>query len=800
MLRVDALWWPTLLTAGVACFVTFLAKGGLNLESMTTTEIVLTLAAGLTVAAAVMLTPAVRSLVEGPKYGLWPVALLLAFAVLSGLSIVWSVQPDVSWQDADRLLAYSAVFGAAVALVRLAPDRWPAILGGLALAAVLVCGYALATKVFPGRLAPANMYARLQEPYGYWNAIGLTAAMGAICCMWLGARRAGHALLNALAYPAMGIVGVTLMLAYSRGALIALAIGLALWFCIVPLRLRGAAVLIVGGLGAGAVVGWDFSRHVLTTDNIALGERATAGHQLGVLLLAMVLVLTLAGIAIGFLTGRRAPSRATRTRAGAALLALIVLALVAFAGALAHSHRGFTGSISHAVDALTDPNAKPPPNTPGRLTAVASVRARYWKEALQVFDAHPALGAGADGYETARLRYRTAPLEVKHAHGFVVQTLADLGAIGLALALALLLTWMAAAGRPTHPFNRRWTSWRTWLEIPRGARPGWHRLKVGDEPGGGDPTRYNPERIGMLSMLCLVVVFGVHSFVDWTWYVPGDAFVALLCAGWLAGRGPLGATVTAAAPAGAAEPDKRSAAPIVRIPRSLGEVSPMRVGVAVAAVIAALLAAWSQWQPQRSVSASQDALAQLATSPRAALASAQTAVSRDPLSAQALITLATIQQATGEPALARATLQRAVHLQPSNPQTWLALARYNLAGEPAAALKELQAAIYLNPESIAPEAIAYGDPEAIAIQNEYIQALRASSGTAGVAATSFGQVTPRPGRSAGTVGVRRRSLGTARPSTTVIVRPGPAAAAARRAALRRRALLRLQTRTHRAAG
>ena len=47
----------------------------------------------------------------------------------------------------------------------------------------------------------------------------------------------------------------------------------------------------------------------------------------------------------------------------------------------------------------------------------------------------------------------------------------------------------------------------------------------------------------MLSMLCLVVVFGVHSTVDWTWFVPGDACVALVCAGWLAGRGPLtGAT------------------------------------------------------------------------------------------------------------------------------------------------------------------------------------------------------------------------------------------------------------------
>ncbi|HEV3320375.1 MAG TPA: O-antigen ligase family protein [Solirubrobacteraceae bacterium] len=769
--------WPTLLTAGAACLVTFLAKGGLNLESMTSTEIVLTLASGVAVAVAVVLTPAARSLVEGPKYGLWPVALLIAFTALSGLSVVWSVQPDLSWQDAGRLLAYSGVFGAAVALVRLAPDRWPAILGGLTLAATIVCGYALATKVFPGRLAPEVSYARLEEPYGYWNAIGLTAAMGAICCMWLGARRAGHALLSALAYPAMGVMGVTLMLAYSRGALVALAIGVALWLCIVPLRLRGAAVLIVGGLGAGAVVGWDFSRHVLTTDNIPLAQRATAGHQLGVLLLVMVLLLTLAGVAIGFLCGRRPLSRATRTRAGAVLLAVIALALVGLAGALAHSHRGFTGSISHTVDTLTNPNAKVPPNSPGRLTAVASVRARYWKQALQVFDANPVVGVGAAGYETASLRYRTVLLEVKHAHGFVVQTLADLGAVGLVLALALLLAWMAAAGRATHPFNRRWTSWRAWLEIRAGAHPGWRR----------SPQPYTPERIGMLSMLCLVVVFGVHSFVDWTWYVPGDAFVALLCAGWLAGRGPL-------------EPSTER----VRWPRSLREIGPMRVGVATAAVIAALLAAWSQWQPQRSVDASQEALALLTISPHGALTKAQAGVARDPLSAQALIVLSTIQQAAGEQALAKATLQRAVRLQPSNPQTWLALARHDLTSEPASALKELQAAIYLNPESIAPEAIAppYANPESVEIYDDYVQALRAT-GTARV--TGAARQRRRVGAlttagAAARLPAQTQTRTRAAVITNASARLGPAAAAALRAARRQRALRLLGTRTPRAAG
>jgi cytochrome c-type biogenesis protein CcmH/NrfG len=719
---VRGLWLPTLLIATAFCLITFYAKGGLNLESMTRTEIALTLLAGVIVATAVLVA---RS--GGPYYGAWPLGLLLAFTALTTLSIVWSVQPDTSWQESARMLAYSGVFAAGVALVRLAPRWWPAVLGGLTLAAVVVCGYALLTKVFPGSLATTDIYARLQEPYGYWNAIGLTAAMGTVGCLWLGARRSGHALLRALSYPAMGVLLLTLVLAYSRGALVALAVGLLLWFCVVPRRLRGAALLIVSSLGAGAVGAWDFSRHALSSDSVALAERTTAGHRLGALIVAMVLVLTVVGIVIGFITARSAPSLLTRRRAGAALGAAIVLVVLAFAGALAHSQRGLTGSVSHAVDALTNPNAKPPPNTPGRLTAVASVRARYWKEAFQIFDAHPALGAGAGGYATARLRYRTETLEVRHAHGFVLQTLADLGLVGLILALALMFAWMAAAGRATHPFNRRWTRWRAWLRIRSGEGPGWRRLQ------GRELTAYAPERIGMLSMLCVVVVFGAHSLVDWTWYVPGNAAVALLCAGWLAGRGPLRAVPgarahddapTTPATEAATRPLGHDFGPPLGSGRRPGYARMLVAGLVIAG---ALLAAWSQWQPQRSESARQDALALLASNPRGASAAAQAAVARDPLSAEALFTLANVQQVSGHPALARATLERAVRLQPSNPQTWLVLGRYDLTSNPSAALKELQAAIYLNPESIAPEAIAGGQGEAVEISNDYIQALRAAS-------------------------------------------------------------------------
>jgi hypothetical protein len=738
------MWVLTLLTAGILCFVGFYAGGGLRLARMTTAEIALTLGSAVVVTCALLLGPA-RERWEG----LWPVGLLLAFAGLTALSVVWSVQPDDSFKDTGRMLAYAGVFAAAVVLAGVTPQRWPALLGGVTLAAAVVCGYALLTKVFPDQLDAGDIYARLRAPYSYWNAIGLTAAIGAIGCMWLGARRAGHAVLSALAYPAMGLMLVTLLLAYSRGALVALALGLAMWFCVVPLRLRGAAVLLAGAVAAAGVVAWDFSTHALSSDNVALADRTSAGHELGGLLAAMLVVLALAGVAVGFLTGRRAPSRRTRRRAGALLVCLLAVAILGFVGALAASHRGLTGSVSHGLRSLTNPHAPIPPNTPGRLTAIGSVRARYWNEALKVFKAHPAVGAGAEGYATARLRYRTETLDVRHAHGYVVQTLADLGVVGLALTLALLAVWMAAAGRCTHPFNRRWSSWGTLADWRSGSRPRWQRWRL-----GARPAPYSPERIALLSLLCVVVVFGIHSLADWTWYVPGNACVALICAGWLAGRGPLeraGAGVPLedrdpSLPAGAADPREAAAAgprepagpgaagesaapPNTSLRERLrtGNVHPARAVVAGAVIAAALLAAWAQWQPQRSSDSSQRALALLARYPGRAEAAAQAAVSRDPLSAQALFTLATVQQATGEPLRARGTLQRAVRLQPSNPQTWLALGEYDLAGQPLAARNELAAAIYLNPESVAPEAIAAGNPEAIAIQNNYVQALRATT-------------------------------------------------------------------------
>jgi tetratricopeptide (TPR) repeat protein len=643
---------PLALAAFAAVFaaIAFEGGGGLQLGPLTRVEMAIDVAAGVLVSAAVIVGGHTRKL-----WGGLTLILMAALVVVTALSISWAVEPSEAWQEANRTLSYLATLGAGVALVRLFPRRWTALLGGVVLASVAVCVYALLTKVFPGALNPDEVYARLREPYGYWNAIGLTAALAGPACLWLGARRTGHAAVSALAYPALGILFVTLLLAYSRGALLALVVGCAVWFAIVPLRLRGAVVLAVGALGGGLVALWSFSQTSLSKDNIALADRASAGHELGIALVAMVIVLTIAGMAIGFASAQRAPSLGVRRQAGVVILVLLALVPVAFVGALATSSRGLGGSISKGWKDLTDPNAQGNvvSNDPNRLTAVGSVRARYWNEALKMFKAHKTLGVGAGGYATVRPRFRRDQLDVRHAHGYIVQTAADMGLLGLAVSLALLAAWLAASGRTVG----------LW--------------------GAGRRAPWSAERVGMATLFAVCVVFGVHSFVDWTWFVPGNAILALLCAGWLAGRGPTD------------EPIVRRATPRVAIRE------PWRVGLAVAAIAVGIVAAWTSWQPQRAVSKGSDALS-AAEAGNYALARAEIddAESINPLSVDLLFQQAAIERAAGNTEAARRALQEAVRKQPANPAPWLNLAEFELSeGRKPQALSAVGSALYLDPRS-----------------------------------------------------------------------------------------------------
>ena len=58
----------------------------------------------------------------------------------------------------------------------------------------------------------------------------------------------------------------------------------------------------------------------------------------------------------------------------------------------------------------------------------------------------------------------------------------------------------------------------------------------------------------------MAVVFGLQSAIDWTWFVPGPTAMALVAAGFVAGRAPLGQTAVAPRPTPSPSPQRLLAA------------------------------------------------------------------------------------------------------------------------------------------------------------------------------------------------------------------------------------------------
>ncbi len=657
LLRGDLPW--TLLIGALVVWTVTEAQIGADIGRTAPVLLGLLLVSGLVCIASLLAAPGTAR-----PWGAGTLALGGALVVLTGASISWSVAPDASWQDANRILTYLAVMAAGVAGARLAPGRWQAPLGGVLLGSTVVVLLGLGHKVFPEAIDPAQVYARLQDPIGYWNGLGAIAAFALVLSLWLGSRRTGYQPLNALAYPIAAIAVLGLLQSYSRGGLAAAAVGVAVWIALAPRRLHSLLVLAVGVAGGGFVGIWTFANDALSTDNVALAARESAGAELGVLLVATLVVLLVVGLAIEFAMLFAGVGAAERRRLGVIVACAVAVVPIGGIAVVASSERGLTGSVSHAWTQLTDPDAAVPKGDPSRLGAVGSFRSRYWRQAFDVFEAQPLRGVGADGFGAVQPRVRTDAAVAKHAHGWVPQTLADLGWIGMLASLAFGLAFVAAAARA--------------LGYLRTAG-------VPARPRGG----LLPERDGLVAATAIVATFAVTSVADWTWFVPGVTLPMMLLAGWVVGRGAESAFV----------PRPR---PGLRIAGPRGVAA---AGVAVAVVLAGLSVA-GPWRSQRAQESAFSALERGDVA--AAERDARDARRRDPLSADADYVLGTVLARKGDVDGARAAYEHAVERQPAVPDTWQRLARFELdvADRPYNAQRAAGVALRLAPTSRAAQLVA----------------------------------------------------------------------------------------------
>lgn len=632
----------------------FVAKGGLLLARVTYIEEI-----AIVVSAVAVIGAIVRYRGQ-PLHGALALAALGALCILTGLSIGWSLTPDESWLELNRTVAYLGIFALGIAAVRIWTREWKAPIFAAMLTVAVVVIAALATKVAPGVFAEGETFARLREPFGYWNAVALTCALGFPLCLWLGTRTEGSIALNAIAYPLLGLSIVTLFLSFSRGGLLAGALGIAIWLAVVPRRLRTLSVLLPSAAAAGLVIVWAFNQSALTLDSVALSQREDTGILLAILLAVLIAALYAAGYWIAGKSEETMLPEATRRKLGTAAIACVVAAPIVLAGALAFSKEGIDGKVSTTWDSLTSAKASAPGNTPNRFTSAASVRAQYWREAIKIFRAHYWKGSGAGSYAVVRDRYRTSTVVVRQAHGQIVQALADLGIAGAFLTVLAGLLWLAAALGTTGL-------------LPRNRGSPW-----------------NEERTGMVALGLVPIVFGIHAAIDWTWYIPGVVFPALVAAGWVAGRGPVLApehpTVELPAPAGG---------PLA----ALG--GPRRAALIVYVLLFAAVGLWTAWQPLRADRLSDKAqLLSAKGDTFPAVDKALQATNVNPLSVDALFALSAVYtKADNKPAGLQA-LEDAVKLEPANPESWHQLGLYELEeyNDPKRALLVLSNAVFLDPQ------------------------------------------------------------------------------------------------------
>ena len=427
---------------------------------------------------------ALRSDIRVSRAGVVVLAGLSALLVWTLLSSTWSSSPTQPVLSGERLLVYVAAVAAVLVVVRAQSYRH--LLAGTWAAVVLISGYGLLTRLFPERLGTTDLTAgyRLEAPLGYWNALGIFTVMGALLSFGFAAR-ARHPVVRALAGATTVVLLPTMYFTFSRGAWISLAVALVVLIAMERRRLQMiTTILVVAPWPAIAI--WRASHtRALTTTTTSIASESSAGHRY---FLALVLLGVAAGAASYALAVVASRVHPTRTEARAYTATLVAAAVVGVAFVFArfgspiqivdHAYRGFVGQSTAPATDLNN-----------RLFNLAGgERIPQWKIAWRDYASHPLLGSGAGTYARYWNQLRPAPSQVINVHNLYLETLAELGPVGLLVLVSALAAPFFAAIRA-----RR------------------HTL--------------------VAAATAAYAAFLIHAAVDWDWQMPAVTLVALFCAG-----------------------------------------------------------------------------------------------------------------------------------------------------------------------------------------------------------------------------------------------------------------------------
>jgi O-antigen ligase len=373
---------------------------------------------------------------------------LTGLAAWTWLSLAWTDNTTQTVLEGFRMLAYAGVAAAFVLVVR--RETAPALLRGVLAGLVLISAYGLLTRLLPERIGSYDTVSgyRLSEPLGYWNGFAVFVTLGLLLALGAVARERNVAL-RAVAGASFVVLLPALYFTFSRGAWIALIVGLAAAVALDPRRLQLIVALFVVGIPALIATAIGSSYEGLIRRDSPLSVVTDQGGELVIVIAVFALVAAAATVALSVAERRYEPPRNVRL-AFAAVVAVVTLGALA---AVVVRFGGPVDMVDRAYDAFKQPPSGSDTDLGDRLfTFTGSYRAELWEEAWNQWQDNPVLGEGAGTYEQYWNEHRPIEHKVRDAHNLYLETLGELGPIGLALLLLALAVPVAAAfGARRHP-------------------------------------------------------------------------------------------------------------------------------------------------------------------------------------------------------------------------------------------------------------------------------------------------------------------------------------------------------------
>ena len=293
-----------------------------------------------------------RNVELGRRDGVF-LGILTAIAVWTAVSALWADAAQAPVLEVERTLVYVAL----VATLLVTGRRGGAgvMLAGAGLAGILISGFALVTRLRPdmfGLYDDPVAHGRLYQPLGYWNALGIFAAMTVVLC--LGAAMRGRTQwVRVAAAAALPPVSATLFFTFSRGSMIAVAIGVGVGLALDRDRLRSLAIALALMPWAVLALADAHRRGALARGGAGVHAASAQGRPLLVIILACAAASAATMVAVRVVEQRVVFSATVRRLY---IAALAVAALVVLAGAMATygSPLHMASRVRHALE------SKPP--------------------------------------------------------------------------------------------------------------------------------------------------------------------------------------------------------------------------------------------------------------------------------------------------------------------------------------------------------------------------------------------------------------------------------------------------------